>query len=1827
MEDCTALLRSLEAVDFGGGPLNLPHLEAQLRAVRGSLIDLLNWGGPSAEARREVEAGRVQTGHGLVTLAAADAMWAFRISHRLNLNEKVCVELCVQAGIETGEASEDGTLGIYFERRRALLTVLKRLLEMDVGKTSSANPDAHKAVREFTRSLLAEEADGKGKVLSRVVALIQDASSSIQSRRDQEDSSQSGRSMVRDFLGQEQRFSACLIAERRLLCEILLLAVRVRPSITPQAVIELMDLLRYFQLQMTVGMTAGHCEPAHLQGGALVLFSMLTTLMPDTDSQEGPQRDEESLHQLTRNAEVQSVLEGDPTHDEPLVAVVRLAWGLLCATYLTPNEVTFQQLVDGACEAGVFGFLNATLSDECLEDLQPDLREICADKIFMLMHLYLEKCHREFVKGRHPMVARSRELYLVSIRRHGTVTTRGDRMGTLLDCIASVFALKPPLAWSDEPAVSRFVGWVPTCDLLARSPEVFVAFIGVFTAVATSELGARAMYQQFECGNAAGLHDMEAGYKFLQFKYIMWSLKEFSESIAKGGTPGPDDMKGITAYMEFLRMVLSQGSPKEVPGWIEQLEGHLQECGSNAKLHSRLLALLCVDVSHTMKAAINGLLAALANDPNRAAAILQFLQANTMVTIDQPLSADSAQAPKYDLLYQVNQIEAGAGEFPQTVSFIRLLNCVLKSSRPVQHQAAGVAGLTKFVRDAVLGRLWNLRFKSTKQKWEVAEAAFDLMRLVFEEADFSKPPDPHSAMPPGFIVMQDILGGGVILRAVGHVLSFGVEEGPRLGLQLQCALLSAFRLLAAVMAKDREYVEHANVRGTDTVDKVLVQSDRRTFAILAEYIRSGESTELQMEALGLLDSLVRRNPRMVDLFGGVSVRGSLRQAVAVALNSGLSMPDAVDDNEGSGMGRGDCRALIVIRMLWQCLKSSGPNVAHLLLGYDVTRAARAMGPNVLAMDGGTSCFGVILDAIRDIELATSKPGLFKLCLEVMQMLCTASSTVLTTLKALRDSLLMEQLDQLLFCDSLDPLTQLATRTFTMKILTAELLCVDPTVPEENESAKVLIHAMFCDASSSEAEVEPRIVQVLADTDLFRIPSPQLGEYLTDRAKALLDMYPRVVHSLTDREQGRQVGARSVSHNGKLLFDEPKVKSLLLSWFSSHLPDWDDDTAKIAAGREAMEGMNRFIMAENDALRQGAEMMDMLCSTQYFVEACFGRHFPSVVEACEGVDLRQYGSTMLTTMEIIHHCLLSLAVVHTSHAEPLCQIVQSLMSHLCKQADRLGAAAAGLMLSHCGPDLFQLLVRHILDPNAAREQVRMPLVCALLWFLALLNNPDNWSTERTELGSELQLRIVGFVQSQAHKLVESLASDVVALKRERALRILSLEVLAAFVTIDSSSAVAQVIASKTGILRDIADGLGGRDYDFAKAGDISQALLLKAQLGLILRILMAGGPGRQAKSAQMIYSVGVIQNLTNSPLLEGLPNNWVPWDAVQMECFIRLQPILVVLFRVVLGILLGVPGSRNARRDVKRLVDKHRQHLATVILLAGSQGEGMFPPGHDCVKLASLIVHLLTQVGVGTLEPETQALLHQAIERLQADLLHGTGRWGLKHVLALYFNRLLGPQSAEERCVSTSSPVLLEECTYQSLRDSQGLAESRGDAWELLQVPEASRDQTWVKRGLLSLGERETSSTHPQYVRQEEVAIRLDAKQSRAEQDVATLLRTVQVGFMSLESWYAQKWRGGGDKENYSLQLQPGLPGRAGSGQEASGEEASPQDLARAMLRELEPSLQQLVKDLHSQGLREVCGFQVRDLEASWSSLREYLVIEAPRLPALAMGAVPLLLQS
>ena len=42
----------------------------------------------------------------------------------------------------------------------------------------------------------------------------------------------------------------------------------------------------------------------------------------------------------------------------------------------------------------MFGFLHKVLVVDFFEEMQPDLKEICADRTFMLIHLYLEKCHR-----------------------------------------------------------------------------------------------------------------------------------------------------------------------------------------------------------------------------------------------------------------------------------------------------------------------------------------------------------------------------------------------------------------------------------------------------------------------------------------------------------------------------------------------------------------------------------------------------------------------------------------------------------------------------------------------------------------------------------------------------------------------------------------------------------------------------------------------------------------------------------------------------------------------------------------------------------------------------------------------------------------------------------------------------------------------------------------------------------------------------------------------------------------------------------------------------------------------------------------------------------------------------------------------------------------------------------------------------------------------------------------------------------------------------------------------------------------------------------------
>lgn len=66
---------------------------------------------------------------------------------------------------------------------------------------------------------------------------------------------------------------------------------------------------------------------------------------------------------------------------------------------------------------------------------------------------------------------------------------------------------------------------------------------------------------------------------------------------------------------------------------------------------------------------------------------------------------------RYDLLYELNQIEASAEKYPESLAFVTLVNELMTNAHVVPDQAIVVMDCTTFVVEGLLPRLGNLKFQ------------------------------------------------------------------------------------------------------------------------------------------------------------------------------------------------------------------------------------------------------------------------------------------------------------------------------------------------------------------------------------------------------------------------------------------------------------------------------------------------------------------------------------------------------------------------------------------------------------------------------------------------------------------------------------------------------------------------------------------------------------------------------------------------------------------------------------------------------------------------------------------------------------------------------------------------------------------------------------------------------------------------------------------------------------------------------------------------------------------------------------------------------------
>lgn len=449
-----------------------------------------------------------------------------------------------------------------------------------------------------------------------------------------------------------------------------------------------------------------------------------------------------------------------------------------------------------------------------------------------------------------------------------------------------------------------------------------------------------------------------------------------------------------------------------IPSWLHKLD---DEAGVSPSWEIFFQA-MCCPVPQELKASLDEAIAAVARRPDLAAALWErLLSAVVVLPYSGTTFPDSGGSlARYDLAYQLNEIEARAEDYTEALAFVRLVNQLWRvGGTSLADDGRPVAHITRFIREEILATAFQRPFRSETQRWELIAAALEHCRLCLDAlpaspAAFAQ----ESALaavprPPGLDILLDLLGEQSVGRAAMLAVSMGVDQlaqerhAASAGAAKEAAALAALRLLSTGFRYDAEFVAAAKLSLHRTaysgLDAVL-RHDRARIPLLLEYVRYPFNAQVQEEALRVARVIAQRTPNLVSLLltmpapgAPLHIVGQLQDSFASCLHDATaSMGAGAHPFFGDDGNVADQRASLVLDLLTSDIESPAPNFTQLLCGFDVesgTTPQALHDPRALHTP-----LRVALGILGQHEMAVTRPRIYEQCLELVYRLAADADT-------------------------------------------------------------------------------------------------------------------------------------------------------------------------------------------------------------------------------------------------------------------------------------------------------------------------------------------------------------------------------------------------------------------------------------------------------------------------------------------------------------------------------------------------------------------------------------------------------------------------------------------------------------------------------------------------------------------------------------------------------------------------------------------------------------------------------------------------------------------
>ncbi|KAL0044481.1 hypothetical protein WJX82_009054 [Trebouxia sp. C0006] len=1330
----------------------------------------------NTDARTQVESGSVTVGGQLEVLNPHDIQETILLSNTFNLDEYKCVRLLIVAGQQRGVASATAAAAIYYEERRAQLSCLWYLLRSQALQETDTLDDVQQQVFRYTSALLREQQNGKRKMFTHLLQLIQ---------------GQQADSKLLPTIIHEQGapvdLAVCMAEERTSLCQCLVYACQIEPALPEEEAVGLAKLL----LGMADGVQGMNAQSSPEEKQAsfkqtyTILIAFLNATLPPvitTSTDDAPSTNHEvALGQLASNQELKRLFEGNEDIKSGFHAIAKLAWG--CMIYITgdDNNQTHgraQKVMHAACEYGVFQFVHeALLSSHSFVDEGMAQKQHYASALHKLVIQFLNAARSHEIPA---LLARSRDVETRTLHTH---KQGADSLPSLLHCLASLYKLYPDL-WLDEnikpDIVLPFMEYLRDQSAVEESATLLVAWLELLTGMASGEEGARNVFESLLTSNAGSSNPVS-------WLRMLMAMREYCSRYSQQGDEGqegqqthkdclvpPEDVAGLSAFLALFSQVFRDGAASQVGGWMSELQSE----SSIGPLWEVMFQLMCHPVPQKLKAACNEAIGVLVAATGQTSAIWERLQAAVVVA---PSMQDDTAVGQYDISYQLAEIEARAEDYSETLAFVRVVNALWKASGPGIHDGGRpYAHFSNFVLNSVLVLIGRRQYKNEVQKWELFGACLEHLRLVISavqpgmvQAQIGSQAPP----PPGLSVMMDLLRGGNVLKSVMQLADEGVEhllEGRSkpAGAAREATVLGSLRVLVTALQTDVWLLQElrqvpSTGHWTETLDAVLKRDSRRISKLIS-CVGYTPNSQVQLEAIRLTHFFAARQPTLADTLvqqkptagssdmAGIPLSATwprLRFAFAGCLQSAFchSGSDTLSRDEGVSSEadpitamQPDPRAVLILQLLLAGLQGPVPSLTHLLMGFDVTRGPEGLYESQLDPQQDFSCLAVVLDMALTPSQPGQQPMLYEQCLEVVYRLAEQGHSREAMLGLLRKppySLLLSQIGVVLQVDEDRPqeasirAARLYQRARLLQLAALELHCADLAV--QDASCRALLQVFFLtldtddDSDDLPVHASSHILYTLQFLGTAMLQQPEyVNELSSGCRQSLRDMgVDAILQCNTPVEQG---GVLTRTLRGQLCYDMAALTQQLKQRYVATSADNLRYSSEAAEGsdelREACREALRFAQRYNAWLEEAAALLAVVQAWQQLVAVAVNKRFDILQEVATAADdnagpeaaLQIVHQLLSETLYVLHELLIAGG---QPLVLPITQVVEACMARLQEQALHAGIEATtslqfgmpGGQVPSATLDLFRRLLA-VLDRGQNQDALRPHLYAALLSFM-------------------------------------------------------------------------------------------------------------------------------------------------------------------------------------------------------------------------------------------------------------------------------------------------------------------------------------------------------------------------------------------------------------------------------------------------------------------------------------------------------------------------------